>query len=62
MADESKTRIVCVRVTPTFYAELEKAADLARRTLSDFARLLWEDALQAREQETTDAPPHPMYD
>ena len=54
MADELKSIIMCVRVTPQLYASLREVSRLDRRTLSQMVRVLLEDALQAREQETTD--------
>ena len=52
--DKRKTKILCVRVTPAMWAQLEKAANLDRRTFSDYVRILLEDALDEQDKETTD--------
>ncbi len=49
MVDETKSKILCVRVTPQFYAKLEKAANLDRRTIADYVRILLEDTMKKKE-------------
>ena len=47
---QKMTEIIRFRVTPAFYNQLAKAAEKARRDLSDFVRILVEDAVNGKKK------------